>query len=64
MIAIDLGSNTIRFIEFDGNTWGKSFEKIVKTVEERSKFISTSQEKLQGVKEKLNALKDGLHNHR
>ena len=35
----------------------KEFEKIVKTVEERSKFISTSQEKLQGVKEKLNALK-------
>jgi exopolyphosphatase/guanosine-5'-triphosphate,3'-diphosphate pyrophosphatase len=33
MIAIDLGSNTIRFIEFDGNTWGKSFEKIVKTAE-------------------------------
>lgn len=35
----------------------KEFEKIVKTVEERSTFISTSQEKLQGVKEKLNALK-------
>lgn len=33
MIAIDLGSNTIRFIEFDGQTWGKSFEKIVKTAE-------------------------------
>lgn len=33
MIAIDLGSNTIRFIEFDGEHWGKSFEKIVKTAE-------------------------------
>lgn len=33
MIAIDLGSNTIRFIEFDGTVWGKSFEKIVKTAE-------------------------------
>lgn len=33
MIAIDLGSNTIRFIEFDGATWGRSFEKIVKTAE-------------------------------
>jgi exopolyphosphatase/guanosine-5'-triphosphate,3'-diphosphate pyrophosphatase len=33
MIAIDLGSNTIRFIEFDGQNWGKSFEKIVKTAE-------------------------------
>ena len=33
MIAIDLGSNTIRFIEFDGQLWGKSFEKIVKTAE-------------------------------
>lgn len=33
MIAIDLGSNTIRFIEFDGEKWGKNFEKIVKTAE-------------------------------
>ncbi len=33
MIAIDLGSNTIRCIEFDGIRWGKSFEKIVKTAE-------------------------------
>ena len=33
MIAIDLGSNTIRFIEFDGTVWGKSFEKIVRTAE-------------------------------
>lgn len=33
MIAIDLGSNTVRFIEFDGQQWGKSFEKIVRTAE-------------------------------
>lgn len=33
MIAIDLGSNTIRCIEYDGQKWGKSFEKIVKTAE-------------------------------
>lgn len=33
MIAIDLGSNTIRFIEYDGSGWGKSFEKIVRTAE-------------------------------
>lgn len=33
MIAIDLGSNTIRFIEFDGEVWGKSYEKIVRTAE-------------------------------
>lgn len=33
MIAIDLGSNTIRFIEYDGIHWGKGFEKIVKTAE-------------------------------
>lgn len=33
MIAIDLGSNTIRFIEYDGQKWGGSFEKIVKTAE-------------------------------
>ena len=33
MIAIDLGSNTIRFIEYDGQNWGESFECIVKTAE-------------------------------
>lgn len=33
MIAIDLGSNTLRIIEFDGRVWGKSFEKIVRTAE-------------------------------
>lgn len=33
MIAIDLGSNTIRFVEFDGSEWGKDFEKIVRTAE-------------------------------
>lgn len=33
MIAIDLGSNTIRFIEFDGELWRKSYEKIVRTAE-------------------------------
>lgn len=33
MIAIDLGSNTIRFIEYDGQKWGNSFEKIVRTAE-------------------------------
>jgi exopolyphosphatase / guanosine-5'-triphosphate,3'-diphosphate pyrophosphatase len=34
MIAIDLGSNTLRFIEFDGERWGNSFEKIVRTAED------------------------------
>lgn len=33
MIAVDLGSNTIRFIEYDGVQWGNDFEKIVKTAE-------------------------------
>lgn len=33
MIAIDLGSNTLRVIEYDGVFWGKSFEKIVRTAE-------------------------------
>lgn len=33
MIAIDLGSNTIRFIEYDGVSWGKSYEKIVRTAQ-------------------------------
>lgn len=36
----------------------KEFEKIVESVEERSKFISTSQARLQGVKTKLNLLID------
>ena len=34
----------------------KEFEKVVETVDERSKFIRTSQAKLQGVKTKLNEL--------
>lgn len=33
MIAIDLGSNTLRLIEYNGISWGKSFEKIVRTAE-------------------------------
>ena len=33
MIAIDLGSNTIRFIEYDGTRWGKSYEKVVRAAE-------------------------------
>ena len=33
MIAIDLGSNTIRFIEYDGIKWGRSYEKVVRAAE-------------------------------
>ncbi len=33
MIAIDLGSNTLRVIEYDGVIFGKSFEKIVRTAQ-------------------------------
>lgn len=33
MIAIDLGSNTLRMVEYDGEHWGKSFEKIVRTAQ-------------------------------
>lgn len=33
MVAIDLGSNTLRLIEYDGKNWGKSFEKIVRTAQ-------------------------------
>jgi len=33
MIAIDLGSNTLRMVEYDGRNWGKSFEKIVRTAQ-------------------------------
>ena len=43
MIAIDLGSNTIRFVEYDGIKWGNSFEKIVRTDEniESTGIVST-----------------------
>lgn len=37
----------------------KEFEKIIETVEQRSKFINTSQVKLQSIKTKLNALMSG-----
>jgi len=33
MIAIDLGSNTLRLIEYDGEVFGSSFEKIVRTAQ-------------------------------
>jgi exopolyphosphatase/guanosine-5'-triphosphate,3'-diphosphate pyrophosphatase len=33
MIAIDLGSNTLRIIEYNGEIFGKSFEKIVRTAQ-------------------------------
>jgi exopolyphosphatase / guanosine-5'-triphosphate,3'-diphosphate pyrophosphatase len=33
VIAIDLGSNTLRVIEYNGVFWGKSFEKIVRAAE-------------------------------
>lgn len=44
MIAIDLGSNTIRFVEYDGIKWGNSFEKIVRTAEniESTGIVSTN----------------------
>ena len=38
MIAIDLGSNTLRIIEYDGVFWGKFFEKIVRTAEGLNEF--------------------------
>lgn len=33
MIACDLGSNTIRFIEYDGQNFKRSYEKIVRTAQ-------------------------------
>lgn len=53
MIAIDLGSNTIRFIEFDGLEWGKSFEKIVRTAESIHETKIIGQNALQRI---LNAI--------
>lgn len=49
MIAIDLGSNTLRVIEYDGEIFGKSFEKIVRTAQglsETGKLGVVAQERI------------------
>ena len=49
MISIDLGSNTLRVIEYNGEVFGKSFEKIVRTaqgINETGKIGNLAQEKI------------------
>lgn len=57
MIAIDLGSNTIRFIEFDGQHWGKCFEKIVKTAEGLHQTQRISKSAVQRIIDAINEAK-------
>lgn len=56
MIAIDLGSNTIRFVEYDCNTktWGNSYEAIVKTADGLS---CTNKIKDEAIERIINAIK-------
>lgn len=57
MIAIDLGSNTIRFIEFDGQLWLGSFEKIVRTAENLHQSKRIGQNAVERIIEAINEAK-------
>lgn len=57
MIAIDLGSNTIRFIEYDGYVWGKSFEKVVRTAESLHKTSNISDNALNRILQAIDEAK-------
>jgi exopolyphosphatase/guanosine-5'-triphosphate,3'-diphosphate pyrophosphatase len=57
MIAIDLGSNTIRFIEYDGVNWGSSFEKIVRTAESLHTTNTIGEEALKRIIDAINEAK-------
>ncbi|WP_310440152.1 phosphatase [Sulfuricurvum sp.] len=57
MIAVDLGSNTIRFIEYDGVYWGKSFEKIVRTAETLQNTNRISDQALHRIIDAINEAK-------
>ena len=56
MIAIDLGSNTIRFVEYNCSTktWGDSYEAIVKTAD---RLFCTNEIKEQAIERIINAIK-------
>lgn len=60
MIAIDLGSNTIRFIEFDGQEWGKSFEKIVRTAEGLHETRTISDDAINRIISAINEAKEKM----
>ncbi len=60
MIAIDLGSNTLRLIQYDGMVWGKSFEKIVRTAEGLNQTNEIGVLALQRIVEGLNEAKETL----
>lgn len=60
MIAIDLGSNTLRLIEYDGVSWGKNFEKIVRTAEGLNQTNEIGQPALERIIDALNEAKQTL----
>ncbi|MDD2267352.1 phosphatase [Sulfuricurvum sp.] len=60
MIAIDLGSNTIRFIEYDGEYWGNSYEKIVKTAESLHETKRIGENALERILSAINEAKTKL----
>jgi len=60
VIAIDLGSNTLRLIQYDGMVWGKSFEKIVRTAEGLNQTNEIGVLALQRIVEGLNEAKESL----
>lgn len=60
MIAVDLGSNTLRLIEYDGRNWGKSFEKIVRTAQGLNDTGKVSDDALERIINALNEAKKSI----
>lgn len=60
MIAIDLGSNTLRVIEYDGTSWGKSFEKVVRTAEGLNQTNKIGQPALERIVNALDEAKNTI----
>jgi exopolyphosphatase/guanosine-5'-triphosphate,3'-diphosphate pyrophosphatase len=54
VIAIDLGSNSLRVIEYDGTVWGNSFEQIVRTAEGLNQTNEIGQPALERIINSLN----------
>jgi exopolyphosphatase/guanosine-5'-triphosphate,3'-diphosphate pyrophosphatase len=63
MIAIDLGSNTIRMIEYDcnSNSITNSFEEIVKTADNLSQTGKISEKTIQRIIEAINKAKNKIN---
>jgi len=60
MIAIDLGSNTLRIIEYDGQNFGKSFEKIVRTAQGLNDTGKIARVALERIINALNEVKESI----